>query len=78
MNIISQCRGMFFSDIPFVNRIDAKTRIEEVKCFARIPSSEDVCIPSNSVSFIKVVRPHRTPGSQTAVCIEPIVNNIGL
>ena len=47
MNIISQCRDMFFSDIPFVNRIEAKTRMEEVR--ARIPSTEDV--PAYSTTF---------------------------
>ena len=47
MNIISQCRDMFFSDIPFVNRIEAKTRMEEVR--ARIHSTEDV--PAYSTTF---------------------------
>ena len=52
--------------------------MEKVGGFERIPSTEDVCIPSNSVSFINVVGPHRRLGSQTYVCIEPIVNNIGV
>lgn len=78
MNIISQCRDLFLSEIPSISAIEAKARVGEVKGFARIASNEDVCIPSNSISFINVVGPHCKPGHKVTVCIEPIVNSIGV
>ena len=78
MNIISQCRDVFMSEIPSISTIEAKTRVGEVKGFARISSNEDVCIPSNSVFFINAVGPHCKPGLKTTLCIEPIVNDMGV
>ena len=43
MNIISQCVDLFFFDVFSVNRIEAKTRVDEVKGFARMSLTEDLC-----------------------------------
>ncbi|XP_055997903.1 uncharacterized protein LOC130047287 [Ostrea edulis] len=40
----SDCRDLFLTDVPFLNSTEAKTRVGEVKGFARISSNEDVCI----------------------------------
>ncbi|CAG2204695.1 unnamed protein product [Mytilus edulis] len=70
MNIISQCMDLFKT----INN-SIKPEHSEIKGFARVAGSSEICVPANSVSIVTVVGPTQTRSKDKIINIEPLSRN---